>query len=205
MSVINQSSVSSLSSIATEMTTFSASPSNFAVSTSAQDPFSTQSTNNMDADSVSPLSVSSAGSMSNTAAIKLDADFDRLRLEIQGLSSQLASLGSEVSEHAQAIRTAFEVRSRDLTNMSKLYELMNNFSGSSASSSRGASAIASSAPTFTTAAHKTNDCSKEVSYFQWVGGTIFQKNEVVFRDVEACLNKLENAVFCYQLVIDANC
>ncbi|ORE12373.1 hypothetical protein BCV71DRAFT_281824 [Rhizopus microsporus] len=182
MSIINQSSISSLSSVAIEMATSCASPSNSTVGIFAQVPFSTQSTNNMDVDYVSPLSVSSAGSMLTLLLLSLtlvliDSDW---RFKI--FSSQLVSLGSEVSEYAQAIRTAFEVRSRDLTNMAKLYEMMNNFSGSYASSSRGTSAVASSAPIVTPATPRTYGCPKEVPYFQWVG----------------------DVIFCYQLDINTN-
>ncbi|KAL4209287.1 hypothetical protein CU097_007728 [Rhizopus azygosporus] len=189
MSIINQSSISSLSSVAIEMATSCASPSNSTVGIFAQVPFSTQSTNNMDVDYVSPLSVSSAGSMLTLLLLSLtlvliDSDW---RFKI--FSSQLVSLGSEVSEYAQAIRTAFEVRSRDLTNMAKLYEMMNNFSGSYASSSRGTSAVASSAPIVTPATPRTYGCPKEVPYFQWVG---------------ACLDNFEDVIFCYQLDINTN-
>ncbi|CEJ03450.1 hypothetical protein RMCBS344292_17435 [Rhizopus microsporus] len=182
MSIINQSSISSLSSVAIEMATSCASPSNSTVGIFAQVPFSTQSTNNMDVDYVSPLSVSSAGSMLTLLLLSLTLVLIGSDWRFKIFSSQLVSLGSEVSEYAQAIRTAFEVRSRDLTNMAKLYEMMNNFSGSYASSSRGTSAVASSAPIVTPATPRTYGCPKEVPYFQWVG----------------------DVIFCYQLDINTN-
>ncbi|KAF7720388.1 hypothetical protein EC973_009543, partial [Apophysomyces ossiformis] len=75
--------------------------------------------------------------------------------------------------------------------MAKLYDLLNNFSGSARSSSTAA-IVTLSIPVSDPIIRKVHGCPKEIPYFQWVGGTVFQKSEIVFRDIEACLDKFED-------------
>lgn len=122
----------------------------------------------------------------------VDDSFLQLKNEVETLAKKLAK---GKSKNMDAIREAFEVRSKDLANLAKLQKMFPS------DNSHVEKPLSVSAPF---PLRKITGCPREIPYFQWTGRIVFAPSETVYPDIDTCLNKFEDVMLCYDLDLDSN-
>ncbi|OBZ81620.1 hypothetical protein A0J61_10331 [Choanephora cucurbitarum] len=139
---------------------------------------------------VTPVASGVAGASDDLPG--LQDSFIQLKNEVDMLARKLTK---GKSKYMNAIRYAFEARSKDLANLAKLRELFPS------NSSHVVKPVAVSSPI---PQGRLAGCPKNVSYFQWTGCIVFAPKESVYSDIGTYLNEFEDVMLCYDLNFDDN-